>query len=229
MERKDLRLAAYCIWFSVHYGDISVADFANAADPPANAVLSTVKDALSYSSSADLQSVTDLLFDLCKPLSGLLQSVNSLICGDFTSTITPLISNNVGVLAQLNNPSNFDFLGDLIGKATSATCSPYMAKGIIDDAMNQVQPLLQTIGSLQANDITTANPGPVVAEVNTVPSAAYNKVQASINANTSGSGDVSAADVVGVTARLVNPPHSVSAGSFDFLGQYNVQDLSGNM
>ncbi|ESK87005.1 hypothetical protein Moror_12005 [Moniliophthora roreri MCA 2997] len=193
------------------------------------------------------------------PLGGVMQSVNSLVSGNFTSTIPPLTSNNVGVLAQLGSPSNFDFLGDLVRKVASASCSPYLAK------------------------------------VSTVLSVANNKVQASINANVGGLDDVSAADVAGVTAPLVNRrvdaqavlsalgdalkvatpdnqfatvvfcgscnslggfPKSVNtlaggdfilmitsmigktlsiasalggAGNFDFLGQFNVQDLSGSM
>uniref|UniRef100_A0A0W0F1C1 Uncharacterized protein n=1 Tax=Moniliophthora roreri TaxID=221103 RepID=A0A0W0F1C1_MONRR len=263
-------------------GDVSVAD----SQMPL--ILSGTTLSAFYHCTQRLLIRTALYFT-SMPLGGVMQSVNSLVSGNFTSTIPPLTSNNVGVLAQLGSPSNFDFLGDLVRKVASASCSPYLAKGIIDDTMSQFQLLLQKIdecrlllrmlsyinlftGSLQANDTT-----------------------ASINANVGGLDDVSAADVAGVTAPLVNRrvdaqavlsalgdalkvatpdnqfatvvfcgscnslggfPKSVNtlaggdfilmitsmigktlsiasalggAGNFDFLGQFNVQDLSGSM
>ncbi|ESK86505.1 hypothetical protein Moror_9856 [Moniliophthora roreri MCA 2997] len=236
---------------------------ADATAPLMNAVFGTLGDALKRTSSANVQSVTDLFAGSCNPLDGLLQSINSLVGGTFTSTITLLISDTLGVLARLDSPSNFDFLGDLVGKASFVTCLPYPS-------------------GQRYHRIT--NLSLIVAEVNTVLSAA---VQASINANMGGSDDVSAADVAGVTAPLVNAVLSAlgdalklaspaftyvsfgsiatltavscnlstplleanffstiapmiintlalkstlgGADSFDFLGQFNVQDLSGKV
>ncbi|KAI3607102.1 hypothetical protein WG66_007862 [Moniliophthora roreri] len=259
---------------------MSAPEIADATAPLMNAVFGTLGDALKRTSSANVQSVTDLFAGSCNPLDGLLQSINSLVGGTFTSTITLLISDTLGVLARLDSPSNFDFLGDLVGKASFVTCLPCMAKDTIDDA---VQPLPQKIGQ-RYHRITSLSL--IVAEVNTVLSAA---VRASINANMGGSDDVSAADVAGVTAPLVNavlsalgdalklaspafsllPAYSLAratltavscnlstplleanffstiapmiintlalkstlggADSFDFLGQFNVQDLSGKV
>uniref|UniRef100_A0A0W0EZB2 Uncharacterized protein n=1 Tax=Moniliophthora roreri TaxID=221103 RepID=A0A0W0EZB2_MONRR len=248
---------------------------ADATAPLMNAVFGTLGDALKRTSSANVQSVTDLFAGSCNPLDGLLQSINSLVGGTFTSTITLLISDTLGVLARLDSPSNFDFLGDLVGKASFVTCLPCMAKDTIDDAVSQGP-------AAPSKDCLSL----IVAEVNTVLSAA---VRASINANMGGSDDVSAADVAGVTAPLVNavlsalgdalklaspafsllPAYSLAratltavscnlstplleanffstiapmiintlalkstlggADSFDFLGQFNVQDLSGKV
>jgi hypothetical protein len=58
--------------------------------------------------------------DFRSPLADLLQSTKSLLGGDFTSKLVPMISNTLGLVSQLGCASNFDFLGinvnDLAGK-----------------------------------------------------------------------------------------------------------------
>ncbi|KAI3601630.1 hypothetical protein WG66_003060 [Moniliophthora roreri] len=116
--------------------------------------------------------------------------------------------------------------------------------------MNQVQPLLQKIGSLQANNITTVNLSPTVAETvistlrDAVKLATPDNLQTftslfSRSCNPLGGllqsvNILVGGDFIPMVTPTIGNTFGISstlsgAGSFDFLDQFNVQDLSGKV
>ncbi|KAL0059960.1 hypothetical protein AAF712_013256 [Marasmius tenuissimus] len=107
-------------------GSVSVGDVANVVSPLVNAVLTSFGGVLKAGGNGDVKAITDLLSGPTGKLGGFLNSFTTVLGGDFTSSILPQITGNLGFISQLggNASGSFNFLGlnlnSLLGKITGS-------------------------------------------------------------------------------------------------------------
>ncbi|KAJ8085625.1 hypothetical protein PM082_004443 [Marasmius tenuissimus] len=107
-------------------GSVSVGDVANVVSPLVNAVLTSFGGVLKAGGNGDVKAITDLLSGPAGKLGGFLNSFTTVLGGDFTSSILPQITGNLGFISQLggNASGSFNFLGlnlnSLLGKITGS-------------------------------------------------------------------------------------------------------------